>query len=755
MAFDVEGARKAGYSEAEIAEFLGTQSNFDVKGAQKAGYSAQEIIKHLLSQQPAPAPTPAQVPTTQPTVADVPQDFADPESALMAQDAMLPTSEGQKTAISEAAPDWVNLPEAQSFDWTSLKTALGTIAAGPEEIAQIIKANYPGVKVSQDEKGNYLLTSGIDNQVYAIKPGFRVSDIPRALATAASFVPAGRAPSLLGQALKSGATQAGIEATQAATGGEFNPAEVAIQTAAAPVLPLAGRAFRGAQAAFTKPAQEAVSAAEAGLGDIAQTAKQATGVLSGAATERLAAQAAPEQAVVEAAQRLGIVDNLQPDHISSNGAFVEFSQALKSIPGSEARQAELRGLEEVTKRAVGVIDELGGTTDLSSLNASVRSRMMRDIEVLGNKADEAFTTLGEVIPQKTIAAPTNTLQFLQQQIDNLGGIDNLSPMEREIFDKLSKRVPTYALLNAVRQDVGAVTRGKGPFKDSNTGLAKKLYTALSEDQRAVARQFGKESDFEAANQLVRVRKGIEDDATALFGKNLDNSMLNQADRSVKELSKGDADKLAKFISAVPKDMRQNVVASSLASAFGKSARGGNFNFTTYTTWYEGVLKNKEAYNTLLGNLPPEARSILSDLYTVSRGISRATSQRIQTGRINIIKDELKGVDTLISSIFGAFAPVAGASRSGIAAGAMTALSKVASKDHLKLADGVISSPEFMRLVAGADKPEQAPMLIRALAVSDAFKRFGKEILGATDRYTLERFITNGMQTSAAMDRTEY
>ena len=95
MAFDVEGARKAGYSEAEIAEFLGTQSNFDVKGAQKAGYSAQEIIKHLLSQQPAPAPapTPAQVPTTQPTVADVPQDFADPESALMAQDAMLPTSE--------------------------------------------------------------------------------------------------------------------------------------------------------------------------------------------------------------------------------------------------------------------------------------------------------------------------------------------------------------------------------------------------------------------------------------------------------------------------------------------------------------------------------------------------------------------------------------------------------------------------------------------------------------------------------------
>ena len=38
MAFDVEGARKAGYNDEEIANFLGKQSNFDVLGANKAGY---------------------------------------------------------------------------------------------------------------------------------------------------------------------------------------------------------------------------------------------------------------------------------------------------------------------------------------------------------------------------------------------------------------------------------------------------------------------------------------------------------------------------------------------------------------------------------------------------------------------------------------------------------------------------------------------------------------------------------------------
>ena len=47
MAFDVEGARKEGYSDQEIAEYLGGQNKFDVKGALKEGYEPSEIIEHL------------------------------------------------------------------------------------------------------------------------------------------------------------------------------------------------------------------------------------------------------------------------------------------------------------------------------------------------------------------------------------------------------------------------------------------------------------------------------------------------------------------------------------------------------------------------------------------------------------------------------------------------------------------------------------------------------------------------------------
>lgn len=58
MAFDVEGARKAGYSDEEIADYLGQESKFDTAAALKAGYTPEDVISHLS----APAATAAGAP---------------------------------------------------------------------------------------------------------------------------------------------------------------------------------------------------------------------------------------------------------------------------------------------------------------------------------------------------------------------------------------------------------------------------------------------------------------------------------------------------------------------------------------------------------------------------------------------------------------------------------------------------------------------------------------------------------------------
>ena len=45
--FDVEGARAAGYTDAEIADYLAREADFDIAAARAAGYNDEEIVQHL------------------------------------------------------------------------------------------------------------------------------------------------------------------------------------------------------------------------------------------------------------------------------------------------------------------------------------------------------------------------------------------------------------------------------------------------------------------------------------------------------------------------------------------------------------------------------------------------------------------------------------------------------------------------------------------------------------------------------------
>lgn len=179
------------------------------------------------------------------------------------------TGTQRATPETEALGDWASMPEMNTFSMASFKSALGTMLTNPEETVQVIKANYPEVQVRQDERGNYLLRSSIDGQEYAIKPGFQLSDIPRAAGAMAAFTPAGAARTIGGAALGAGLTQAGIEATQAATGGEFDPKEVALAGAlggAGQAVGKGAQAVRGMIGGTTpgmKAAQQAVKSSEA------------------------------------------------------------------------------------------------------------------------------------------------------------------------------------------------------------------------------------------------------------------------------------------------------------------------------------------------------------------------------------------------------------------------------------------------------------------------------------------------------------
>jgi hypothetical protein len=751
------------------------------------------------------------------------------------------TGTERATPTTQALPDWASMPELNTFSMASFKSALGTMMTNPQETVQVIQANFPGVKVSQDEKGNFVLQSSIDGQMYAIKPGFQVSDIPRAAGAIAAFTPAGRAATIPTAIAGGAATQAAIETTQAATGGRFDTGEVALAGAmggagqAVTRIPQMVRAVRGGEAPPVAPAAgeqvaapimpptgtvreisptgavgpevplaapPAPSVMPAGIQpsgavtfpvpprpaaaapmtttELAQTARTATGggMGAGRATEVLATQAAPDPKVLEAARRLKIEGYLQPDHLTSNQAYRELAQAVKSIPGSQARAAELTGLEAVGKQADDLITQIGGMTDLSRMNQAVRTNLSQTVANLERRANTAYDDLRQNIPAQTRGPADNVLAFVEQRALDLDGPKNLSPLEKAVRSKLSPkeikddagnvigmRQPTYALIDDVRRDIGAAARQQGAFKDADTGLAKRLYALIDDDQFALAEAAGRGEQYRLAKSLVSMRKGIEDDMISLFGRELDQSLVTKLSTATTALSKGDADKLIKVLQAIPEDMRQMVAASALNTAFGKATQNGALNFNTYANWYEGLLQNKQAYAALMNNLPQPARKALSDLYRVSNNVRKATRERITTGRIQAVQQELQGADTLLSNIFNvakraavgipaeAATTAVGLPGAGIASGLTAALTKGVKPEVLKAADELISSPEFQRLaVEGATKTTPSQSTIRSVALSAAFRRFADAAKMPRELSWRERWLVQSMQAAGQFDQ---
>ena len=240
---------------------------------------------------PTPAPAPAMAPRPAPAPAPAMAAPAAPAPAVAAPAATAPaeppkmgffesigemvTGARRTTPETLALPEWTAMPELNQMSMSSFKSALGTLLTNPQETVQILQSNFPGLQVRQDAKGNFILRSSVDQKEYAIPPGFSAGDIPRALGGLFAFTPAGRAATIPGAALKAGATQAGIEATQSgipphallgdalSVGGEFNLGEVGMATVTGPAGQIIQRAAPPVAAAVRRGVQRATGRAPA------------------------------------------------------------------------------------------------------------------------------------------------------------------------------------------------------------------------------------------------------------------------------------------------------------------------------------------------------------------------------------------------------------------------------------------------------------------------------------------------------------
>lgn len=135
------------------------------------------------------------------------------------------TGDKRRTTTTDSLPSWSQIPE-----WDDVGTIQNVAAlfAAPREALQVLQSASPGVKIREDEKGNLIVFSPKAGGEFAVQPGFDVGDAVRFGATLPIYA-AGAATGGLGSIMaREAAVQTGIETTQAASGGEFNPTDIAL-----------------------------------------------------------------------------------------------------------------------------------------------------------------------------------------------------------------------------------------------------------------------------------------------------------------------------------------------------------------------------------------------------------------------------------------------------------------------------------------------------------------------------------------------
>ena len=619
------------------------------------------------------------------------------------------TGRARATPETQALPEWTSMPELNQMSVASFKTAMGTLMSNPKETVQILQANFPGVQVRQDAKGNYLLRSSVDQQEYAIPPGFTMGDIPRAVGAVAAFTPAGRAATIPGAILAGGATQTAIEASQAATGGEFNPAEVAMAAATAPagqilqrvappvvqavkrgvqrvtgrapvptppapgaVPPVAPEVPPVAAPAAVPPVAPAAPAAAAAIApeippvateafeEIGTLARKASGSGPGSATAKakLADLAQVNTEARAAADRLGM--DLPFDVFSDNPQVRAAVGLTRSLAGGEAEAAWVNTVRTAIGKADDVVQQfdaafIEGRPAPGATSQRILDSLKGTQAQLAKDASTIYDRVDEVVPKQSIVQFPKLTETINRVITEVGET-GLSAQEKKLYALATEPNVTYGRLLREKNLIGQAIAGKdSPYSNMAAGDLKRLYGALSEDQLGNVATIGGDAlrqELRAANLLTAKKKALESRIVGAFGKEIDGSVSNLMQSAIKSASKGDAAQFNKLMKVVPPELRKETVATALASvaSSGRAGQEGAFGFAEFAKTYRGLRANPPVYKQVIDVLGKDADPVLRDLFEISRRITDARAQVLTTGKANQALVESMKAEGLMGTI---------------------------------------------------------------------------------------------------------
>jgi hypothetical protein len=273
----------------------------------------------------------------------------------------------------------------------------------------------------------------------------------------------------------------------------------------------------------------------------------------------------------------------------------------------------------------------------------------------------------------------------------------------------------------------------------DTGTAKRIYAALTEDYLSTAQRVGGDearSTLRLANQTTVKQKALEKRMVNFFAKDGEKSIASILTNAMsKGAKKGDITDLNRILKLVPPEMQRE----ALATALGAIARSNNvafdgpFDFAKFSSTFNALKVNDDVYKTVVKILGPETEIVFNDLNDISKRITQGRAAVIPTGKANQALVQAITAEGVVKSVFQKIfgnrlvRATVGQAAGGPAGGmAIDALGEILlSKTHKKkiaAAGDFFNSTTFQKLSVSASEPE-----IAAAIKTPAFKRLANAL----------------------------
>lgn len=497
------------------------------------------------------------------------------------------------------------------------------------------------------------------------------------------------------------------------------------------------------------------------IGALAQQAARG----SKQATQALAFEARSNPEAAAAAERFGV--SLPADVLSDNPSVKAAAGLTRSKVASEAEGLWARKVAEVRDRADALIQKIGSGDNIATVSDSVKSSLQSTRQALDDQASALYGEVDAAVKPSTNAVVSNTVSALNKTIEDMGGIEGMTPQERQLYGLVtSDQRVTYARLQREKSLIGkALARQDSPYSSLDKATLSRLYGALADDQMATVSATGDAAlaeKLKAANGFTTQRKALEEKMVGVFGKDLEGSIAGKVLGAMKSGVAGDVGGFVRIMKVVPEGLRKDVVVSALSN-LSKSRRASQpgFGLAEFSKAWGAIRENKPMRSAIGVQIGPDGMQMLDDLNSVATRIQAADSYVLRTGKANQAIEDAMNANGLVRGVLessigkraakaasiGAGSLVAGPG-GAVAADALTATLMGAKPDMAAKAGKLFASDEFAAAALEAGKGSISPATAERLSRSAAFKAWAKEA-GIDDATGWIRSTLSGATPAAA------